>query len=136
MKGTSRIKILSAAFSGLLLVPLATATPASAVELVTPYPAVAAEPGQTSTFDLQVTSDESELVQLRVTDAPEGWDTVLRGDGREVSAVYASANEAREVQLDVTVPAPDERQPSPWLPPDRRAGPSRPARRQSSRPRP
>lgn len=105
MKGTSRIKILSAAFSGLLLFPLATATPAAAVELVTPYPAVAAEPGQTSTFDLQVTSDESELVQLRVTDAPEGWDTVLRGDGREVSAVYASANEAREVQLDVTVPA-------------------------------
>lgn len=105
MKGTSRIKILSAAFSGLLLVPLATATPAAAVELVTPYPAVAAEPGQTSTFDLQVTSDESELVQLRVTGAPEGWDTVLRGDGREVSAVHASANEPREVQLDISVPA-------------------------------
>jgi uncharacterized repeat protein (TIGR01451 family) len=105
MKGTSRIKILSAAFSGLLLVPLATATPAAAVELVTPYPAVAAEPGQTSTFDLQVTSDESELVQLRVTDAPEGWDTVLRGDGREVSAVHASANEPREIQLDISVPA-------------------------------
>lgn len=105
MKGTSRIKILSVAFSGLLLVPLATATPAAAVELVTPYPAVAAEPGQTSTFDLQVTSDESELVQLRVTDAPEGWDTVLRGDGREVSAVHASANEPREVQLDISVPA-------------------------------
>ena len=105
MKGTSRIKILSAAFSGLLLVPLATATPAAAVELVTPYPAVAAEPGQTSTFDLQVTSDESELVQLRVTDAPEGWDTVLRGDGREVSAVHTSANEPREIQLDISVPA-------------------------------
>jgi uncharacterized repeat protein (TIGR01451 family) len=105
MKGTSRIKILSAAFSGLLPVPLATATPAAAVELVTPYPAVAAEPGQTSTFDLQVTSDESELVQLRVTDAPEGWDTVLRGDGREVSAVHASANEPREIQLDISVPA-------------------------------
>jgi hypothetical protein len=45
MKGTSRIKILSAAYSGLLLVPLATATPAAVVELVTPYPAVAAEPG-------------------------------------------------------------------------------------------
>ncbi|HEX5994163.1 MAG TPA: hypothetical protein VFY84_03370 [Jiangellales bacterium] len=72
MKGPSRIKILSAAFSGLLLVPLATATTAAAVELVTPYPAVAAEPGQTGTFDLQVTSDESELVQLRVTEAPEG----------------------------------------------------------------
>ncbi len=104
MKAPSPIKILSAALGGLLLIPLSTATPAGAAELVTPYPAVAAEPGQTSTFDLQVTSDQSELVQLRVTEAPDGWDTVLRGGGREISAVYATPGEARDVQLDVTVP--------------------------------
>lgn len=34
MKGPSRLKILSAALGGLLLVPLATATPAAAVGVV------------------------------------------------------------------------------------------------------
>jgi uncharacterized membrane protein len=103
MRG-SFVKILSAAFGGLLLLPLLAATPAAAVELVTPYPAVAVEPGQTVTFDLDVITDQREAVQLRVADAPEGWDTVLRGDGREVAAAFATPDEPGQVQLEVRVP--------------------------------
>ncbi len=105
MRGTSSAKLLAATASGLLLFPLAAATPASAAEIVTPYPAVAVEPGETTTFDLEITSDESELVELRVSEAPDGWETVLRGGGREVSAVFATPDEPGEVQLDVNVPA-------------------------------
>src|SRR5690606_34921934 len=100
MRGTSSAKLLAATASGLLLFPLAAATPASAAEIVTPYPAVAVEPGETTTFDLEITSDESELVELRVSEAPDGWETVLRGGGREVSAVFATPDEPGEVQLD------------------------------------
>lgn len=105
MRGTSSAKLLVATVGGLLVIPLATAVPASGAEIVTPYPAVAVEPGETSTFDLEITSDESELVELNVPNAPDGWETVLRGGGREVSAVHASPDQPGEVQLDVTVPA-------------------------------
>jgi hypothetical protein len=104
MRGLSPAKLLSAAVSGLLLIPLAGATPAAAVELVTPYPAVAAEPGRTATFDLQIVSDVREPVSLRVTEVPDGWHTVLRGDGREVEAAFATPDEPAEVQLEVRVP--------------------------------
>ncbi|HEX6197503.1 MAG TPA: NEW3 domain-containing protein [Jiangellaceae bacterium] len=103
MKGRTPAKILSAALAGTLITTVA-ATPATAAEVITPYPSVAAEPGQTSTFDLQIMSDESETVNVEVTEAPEGWTTVLRGDGRQVSAVHTSPSEAGEVQLDVSVP--------------------------------
>lgn len=103
MKGRTPIKILSAALGGMLVTAIA-ATPANAAEVTTPYPSVAAEPGQTSTFDLQITSDESETVDVEVQEAPEGWTTVLRGDGRQVSAVQAGPDAPGEVQLDVSVP--------------------------------
>ncbi|NEE03612.1 COG1470 family protein [Phytoactinopolyspora halotolerans] len=84
---------------------LAPVAPASAAELVTPYPSVRVEPGQDATFDLQIFSDEREPVELRVTDAPDGWETLFRGDGREIDAVYANPGEAAEAQLDVRLPA-------------------------------
>jgi uncharacterized membrane protein len=104
MRGLSPATFLSAAVSGLLLIPLAGATPAAAVELVTPYPAVAVEPGRTATFDLQIISDTREPVEVRVTEVPEDWQTVLRGDGREVEAAYATPDEPAEIQLEVRVP--------------------------------
>lgn len=105
MRGISSTKLLAATAGGLLVIPLATAAPASAAEIVTPYPEVAVEPGETATFDLEITSDESEVVELGVSQAPDGWGTVLRGGGREVSAVQTSPDEPGQVQLDVNVPA-------------------------------
>lgn len=105
MRGPSPVKLLCAALGGSLLIPLATALPAAAVEIITPYPAVAVEPGQTSTFDLEITSDGSEPVELRISDAPDGWGTLIRGGGREVSSVFATPDASGEIQLEVVVPA-------------------------------
>src|SRR5690606_847050 len=87
-----------------MLLPLGTATPAGAAEVTTPYPAVAVEPGQTSTFDLDVESSGTELVRLRVSEAPKGWKTLIRGGGDQVYAVYTNGGDSPEAQLEVQVP--------------------------------
>lgn len=95
---------LSGALIVCLVLAIAGASPASAAEIVTPYPTVRAEAGQTSTFNLQIYSDEREPVELDVTDAPDGWNTTFRGDGQEIEAIYADPGQAVEAQLDVEVP--------------------------------
>lgn len=87
-----------------MLLPLGTATPAAAAEVTTPYPAVAVEPGQTTTFELNVESPGTEQVRLRVSEAPEGWETLIRGGGDQVYAVYTSDDSSPEAQLEVQVP--------------------------------
>lgn len=104
MNGRTPAKILAAALGGGMLLTTVAATPATAADVTTPYPSVSVEPGQTSTFDLEITSEESETVDVQVQEAPEGWTTVLRGDGRQVSSVQAGPNQPGEVQLDVSVP--------------------------------
>ncbi|RIQ25078.1 COG1470 family protein [Jiangella rhizosphaerae] len=96
---------LPAALLGGGLAAIGLAAPASAVEIVTPYPAVRAEAGESTTFDLQVLSDAREAVSLGVSEAPEGWSAVFRGGGREVDAVHADPSAPAEVQLEVRVPA-------------------------------
>lgn len=92
-----------------LLVAAATivgpaAPPAAAFDLATDYPSVRVQPGQTLTFDLDITSDRRERVSLRVAAAPEGWTTTLRGGGFEISGVFTDPDIKPAVQLDVTVP--------------------------------
>jgi len=74
------------------------------LQVTTPYPAVAVEAGETVTFDLQVVSDTPQPVSLRVTEAPEGWTTRLRGGGFVIDGVTADSQEPPEVQLEVDVP--------------------------------
>lgn len=90
-----------AALTVLLCVPLAAAPAAHAqtVTLTTPYPAVTVAPGDKVTFDVSVSSSPDQRLDLRV-DAPEGWETTLRGGGFVISSVFGDA----DVTLEVSIP--------------------------------
>lgn len=99
-----RLRRLSGVMPCALLFVAANAAPARAVEVVTPYPAIRAEAGQTVTFDLKVVSEVREPVRLRASGVPRGWDVTLRGEGREIGAVYARPGGGRSAELVVEVP--------------------------------
>jgi uncharacterized membrane protein len=77
----------------------------AAVRLTTPYPAVSVEPGQSTTFDLQVTGPGRTRVDLAVTDQPRGWTATLQGGGFVVGGVFTDPEAPPQVQLEVAVPA-------------------------------
>ena len=81
----------------------ASATPAAALELTTPYPVVVVEPGQDVTLDLEIRSPSRGPVRLGVGQLPKGWRAFLRGGGHRVSAVYAGAD-TPDVKLQIQVP--------------------------------
>jgi uncharacterized membrane protein len=90
---------------GSLLLALPPATSAAgSVQLSTPYPAVVVPPGEKVSFKINVSTDVSDRVDLRVTQAPEGWTTSLRGEGFVVDGVQTTGNDPVELTLDVTVP--------------------------------
>ena len=57
----------------------ASATPAAALELTTPYPVVVVEPGQDVTLDLDVRSPSRGPVRLGVSHLPTRWRAFLHG---------------------------------------------------------
>lgn len=75
------------------------------LSITTPYPAVAVEPGETATFDLQITSAGRERVDLNVTQKPDGWEATLRGGGFIIDGVFTDPDQAPQAQLEVDVPA-------------------------------
>lgn len=91
-----------AALAALQLAPAARA--AGGVELSTPYTAVAVEPGNTASFDLDITSNAERRVDLAVTAVPDGWTATIRGGGFIVDGVTAGPAGAPEITLDVEVP--------------------------------
>ena len=98
---SARILAAATVAAGTLL----TAAPAYAAEVVevsTPYPAVAVEPGSTASFTLSVRADTRERVDLALSEVPEGWEATLRGGGFVVDGVFADPAEPPEVTLDST----------------------------------
>ena len=91
------------------LVSLAGAVPvgvAGQITLTTPYPAVAASPGSTVNFDISITTDTPDRVDLTVTGAPAEWTATLRGGGFTVDGVETDGTKTpTKVTLAVTVPA-------------------------------
>lgn len=75
------------------------------LRVVTPYPAVAVEPGENVTFRLEVTAPEPVPVDLSLEDVPEGWSATLRGGGFVIGGVFADPDDPPEVRLEVEVPA-------------------------------
>jgi uncharacterized repeat protein (TIGR01451 family) len=105
---TVRTRSLTASLVGAALAALVV-TPAAAVEgldLTTPYPAVQVDPGGEVTFPLAVGTTQPEVVGLEVTEAPEGFETKIRGGGFIVSSVFSDpgVEEPPELELEVTVP--------------------------------
>lgn len=73
--------------------------------MVTPYPAVAVEPGDQVGFDLTLGAPETTAVALSVEGVPEGWTASFRGGGFELDSVTVGPGLESEVELSVTVPA-------------------------------
>lgn len=83
----------------------ATAPPPDAVlQITTDYPSVSAQAGDTVTFELEVLSPRRSEVDLAVVDAPDGWETTMRGGGFEIDAVTAAPDSAPTFDLEVIVP--------------------------------
>jgi uncharacterized membrane protein len=98
-----RVFFLGMAFA----IPMFIAAPVSAQEALqvrTPYPAVAVEAGESVTFDIEVVAGSPQAVDLRIAQRPEGWTTTLRGGGFVIDGVFAQPDEPPSVQLEVEVP--------------------------------
>ena len=98
---------LAASLLGLAsLIGAAPVGAAGEITLTTPYPAVAAAPGSTVNFEISITTDTADRVDLTVTGAPADWTATLRGGGFTVDGVETDGtNTPTKVTLAVTVPA-------------------------------
>lgn len=94
----------AAAAAVLLLTSVAPAAAVAGLVITTPFPSVEVDPGSDVTFPLTVTTTNPEVVTLAVTDAPEGFDTIIRGGGSTVGSYYSGA-EVDNLELKVDVPA-------------------------------
>lgn len=79
--------------------------PSDELAIVTPYPAVAVEPGDQVTFNLTVTAPNRSEVNLSASGVPEGWTSSFRGGGFELDSVMTGPATPAEVEYNVTVPA-------------------------------
>jgi uncharacterized repeat protein (TIGR01451 family) len=78
---------------------------ADAIQLTTPYPAVAVAPGNKVTFDLSIKTTSAERVSLDLGKVPSAWTATLRGGGFVIDGVQTDGTEAAKASLEVAVPA-------------------------------
>lgn len=97
---------LIGAILGVALVGAAPATfAAGAIQLTTPYPAVAVAPGAKVTFDISVKTPTADRVNLSIGNVPTGWSAIMRGGGFVVDGVQTNGTDAAVVTLEISVPA-------------------------------
>jgi uncharacterized membrane protein len=100
--------ITGLALGGMAVALLGGAVPAAlaagTIGITTPYPAVAVQPGNTASFDLNITSSAQQRVDLAVVTVPSDWTATLHGGGFVVDGVIAGPGLKPDVKLDVGVP--------------------------------
>jgi uncharacterized membrane protein len=74
------------------------------IQITTPYPSIAVQPGSTVRFELSVFAPSSQTVALEATAVPPGWATTMRGGGFVISGVTAAPDKAGSATLEVKVP--------------------------------
>ncbi|MGI6098047.1 MAG: NEW3 domain-containing protein [Dethiobacteria bacterium] len=109
LKRVSSIKsfILYSAIAALVLMLLPLpAHGQQTFSLSTTYPGIAAMPGEKIVFPLNMDNAGAapRVVELKIVEAPEGWDAVLRGNGKEIHKVQVRGNEEVSLDLEVEVP--------------------------------
>jgi uncharacterized membrane protein len=77
---------------------------ADGVVLRSPYVGVAVEPGDTTSFDLEVSASPGEEVTFAITDVPSGWTARIRGGGFAVDRVMVDEGLKHNLDLEVEVP--------------------------------
>lgn len=105
MTRTLRSLVAATLAAGLLAVVAAPALADGGLEISTPYPSVALQPGSNSNFTIDVATTEARRVDLAVSGVPEGWTATLRGGGFEVASVFTDPQTPSSLQLSVKVPA-------------------------------
>jgi uncharacterized membrane protein len=99
------LRIAAAVGLAAAVLPLAPArVGAQAVLLKTDYPAVVVEAGKSVKFDVDVVTSSPRRVDLRVTEAPPGWQTTLRGGGFVIDGVFGDPEEPPAAELEVRIP--------------------------------
>lgn len=76
----------------------------AALQLKTDYPAVLVEAGESVTFNVEVVTSSPRRVDLDVVEAPEDWETTLRGGGFVIEGVFGDPDAPPQVELEVQVP--------------------------------
>jgi uncharacterized membrane protein len=99
-----RVGALLAAVTLLAVFGAPATLAAGTIQLTTPYPAVAVQPGKTASFDLNITSSVQQRVNLAVVAVPDGWTASLHGGGFVVDGVLAGPGLKPAVNVDVGVP--------------------------------
>lgn len=104
---TIRLAVLSASIL-LLSVPLAWAQESSAVpttlSVATSFVGIAAKPGDTASFPVDVAAPPGSRVRLEVTSLPEGWNGRLQGGGYIVDEILVGDDGHVDVDLGVDIP--------------------------------
>jgi uncharacterized membrane protein len=98
---------LAAALALLATLAVGAARPVSAaggLELTTPFPSIAVQPGSTAKFTITLAASSAMTVALSVDGVPDGWTEGIHGGGLDVRSVYVPADGTAEVELDIAVP--------------------------------
>lgn len=107
-RGGRPVPVLATIVAALSLVLwLAAPPPPAAAEarISTAWPVVEVEPGSEVSVTLELSSSPRQRIDLEVVDAPDGWETLLRGGGFVVRAVTGGdQDDPAEVDLEVSVP--------------------------------
>jgi uncharacterized repeat protein (TIGR01451 family) len=96
--------VLSIALALAALAPATIVQAAAGLSLTTAYPSVVVSPGTTVSFDLKVSTDDPNRVDLALAGVPTGWKAELHGGGFVVGAVQTDGTDPTAVRLDVDVP--------------------------------
>lgn len=108
IRRTVRLLVPPATALALALLPMAAApVSAASLQVTTPYPTIAVQPGSTATFNLTVKTPVAERVALSIAGVPSGWTAILHGGGLEVRSVWVdpSATNPPSLALDVSIPS-------------------------------
>ncbi len=101
----ARIGLIWAVLGVALVGAAPAASAADAIQLTTPYPAVAVAPGSKVSFDVSVKTPSAERVNLSVDKVPTGWSAIMRGGGFVVDGVQTNGTDAAVVTLEISVPS-------------------------------
>src|SRR5690242_5685828 len=82
----------------------APAVPAGEVVMTSPYPSLAAQPGDTAEFTVTIRSGGRHVVDLSLDGLPEGWTGKIQGAGNEVDAATTDPDTPPVLNVNIDVP--------------------------------
>ncbi len=90
----------------LMLLPAFARAQSQPVYLSTPFPGIAALPGERINFLVNANNetDAGKTVTLSLAEAPAGWSALIKGRGSEVHKVFVQAHGQERLDLEVSVP--------------------------------